>query len=80
MRKINAIDSVCRALSQGCSLETARNTIRQYFDTGAAQVYRFPDEVLQGLEGAYNARLDRDALLVELTRLSERYESILGGA
>lgn len=79
MRPINAIDTICRALSQGCSLETARSTVKQYFSTNAAQVYRFPDEVLQGLEDAYNDKLDRDALMIELKRLSARYESILGG-
>ena len=79
MRKINAIDTITRALTQGCSIETARATIKQYYATNAAQVYRFPEEVLQGLNDAYDNIRDRDALIIELKRLSERYESILGG-
>lgn len=79
MRPINAIDTICRALTHGCSLTVAQATIKDYFSTNAAQVYRFPDEVLQGLENAYNDKLERDELIVELKRLSARYESILGG-
>lgn len=79
MRKINAIDTICRALSKGASIESARSTVWQYYNTESAQVYRFPDEVLQGLENAYLDNLSRDDLMVELKRLSDRYESILGG-
>ena len=79
MRPMNAIDTICRALYHGGSYEQARAVVKQYYSTSAAQVYRFPEEVLQGLEEAYTNNLDRDALTVELKRLSERYESILGG-